>query len=44
MPDASVLPTVLITYPLPEEAVKLARTRAQVDIHMQTTSLIRGDL
>jgi glyoxylate reductase len=44
MPHASVPPTVLITYPLPEEAVKIARARAQVDIHMKTTHLIRGDL
>ena len=44
MPDSAVRPAVLITYPLAEEAVRMARTRAQVDIHTQTTSLGRGDL
>jgi glyoxylate reductase len=44
MPGTSAPPAILITYPMPEEAVKIARARAQVDIHMQTTSLIHGDL
>src|SRR5262245_32113373 len=35
---------MLITYPLEEEALEIARARAQVDIHTATTSLSRGDL
>ena len=44
MSDTSVPPTVLITYPLPEEALQIARARAQVDLHTQTTSLGRDHL
>jgi len=44
MPEAPVHRSVLVTYPLPEEAVRMARARAHVEIHTQTTSLSRDDL
>src|SRR5262245_25639401 len=36
--------SVLITYPLPEEALEIARRRARVDVHTAPTPLGRRDL
>ncbi len=44
MPDTSGRPAILISYPLPDEALHLARARAQVDIHTETSPLSRGEL
>jgi glyoxylate reductase len=44
MSDPSSRPAVLISYPLPEEAVRIARTRAQVDVHTGTDPLTREQL
>ncbi len=44
MVDNRRLPSILISYPLPEPAVARARARAQVDIHTDTTILPRSDL
>jgi glyoxylate reductase len=37
-------PAIFISYPLPEEAVQKARTRARVDIHPVTTALPQAEL
>ena len=44
MPGAASRPSILITYPLPEAAVQMARARAQVDIHGETKPLGRSEL
>jgi len=44
MSDASGRPAVLISYPLPDEAVRLARARAQVDLHTGSDPLSREEL
>ena len=44
MSEATGRPAVLISYPLPEEAVQMARARAQVDLHTGTDPLKRNEL
>src|SRR5438093_214291 len=44
MSDASGRPAVLISYPLPDEAVRLARARARVDLHTGSDPLSREEL
>ena len=44
MSDVSARPAILISYPLPEQALQLARARAQADIHTETNPLSRSDL
>ncbi|HEV8437392.1 MAG TPA: D-glycerate dehydrogenase [Methylomirabilota bacterium] len=44
MADSSGRPAILISYPLPDEAVRTARARADVDLHTDTDPLTRADL
>jgi glyoxylate reductase len=44
MPGASGRPAILISYPLPEQAIQQARARADVDLHTEIDSLRREDL
>jgi glyoxylate reductase len=44
MASDSARPRILITYPLEKEAIELARERADVDVHTQTTPLPREEL
>ena len=44
MPDAPRRPSILISYALPEEAVRIARARAHVDLHTGTAPLTREEL
>lgn len=44
MTHASGRPSIFISYPLPEEAVRMARARADVDVHTGTDALGREDL
>src|SRR6266849_2271954 len=44
MPDASGRHAILISYPLPEAAVRMARARTQVDLHTGADPLSREEL
>jgi glyoxylate reductase len=44
MSHASGRPAILISYPLPDQAVELARSRTQVDLHAATEPLPRDAL
>ncbi len=44
MSDASRRPAIFISYPLPEEALEIARARADVDVHTGTDLLGREEL
>src|SRR5262249_60458978 len=44
MPDRQGRPSILISYPLPEEAIRIARSRAAVDLHTGHDPMTRQDL
>src|SRR6516225_2411962 len=44
MPDRHDHPSILISYRLPEEAIRIARSRASVDLHTGRDPMTRQDL
>src|SRR5206468_10613496 len=44
LPEQLRRPSILISYALPEEAIRIARERADVDLHTGTTALTREQL
>lgn len=44
MSDASGRPGIFISYPLPEQAIQMARARAKVDLHTGTDPLPREEI
>ena len=44
MPDRQGRPSILISYPIPEEAIQIARSRASVDLHTGHDPMTRQEL
>src|SRR5262245_31350170 len=44
MPDRQGRPSILLSYPRPEEAIRIARSRAAVDLHTGHDPMTRQDL
>jgi len=44
MPDRQGRPSILISYPIPEEAIQIARARASVDLHTGHDPMTRQEL